>query len=346
MLTDGELPADFWDWRYGADFDFRETRDDEARAQAIEDAKAPRKDGAVAAADANPPQAAATHAKTSARAGADGLQATAANSNALTARAAGGKVQQTAVANVDAFAHASTALQAPATDDKDKVASVASAAGSHAMSAHAHEPLPLQHAHEHAAEVAKAQNTKGIEVTGVHLKLPRAFTSTHDIHSMNVTNHVPDFSGVLDYIWCEKDRVRVTVAHRVPSPDEVGGYLPNEKHPSDHLPVVADIELERLSGESPTALKNHAASGLTDRKQARMNSPKHDAAASTSGTRQRVQVLYRSLADCRIARVNNRCEMPKNSQGLSGLFPHHKLTQVAQYLAKYHYCCRDESSTP
>ena len=39
MLQSGKLAADYWDWAYGADFDFRETRDNGAREKQIQDAK-------------------------------------------------------------------------------------------------------------------------------------------------------------------------------------------------------------------------------------------------------------------------------------------------------------------
>jgi 2',5'-phosphodiesterase len=252
MLLDGELPAEFWDWEYGADFDFRETRDDRARAQEIEDARASQKH------------------REEHDAGTQG-------------------------ADVHASARPSPAAEASAADGASASTGKAASAGT------AHVPAAVSNHKEHGSgERAKALNTKGIEVTGVHLKLPCAFTSTHDFFNMNVTNYVPNFSGVLDYIWCEKGRVRVRQAHRVPSPEEVGGFLPNDMHPSDHLPVVADIELLSLGDVSLTAQSKEAGTRVEDKEGNRLSLPEQPPSSSLSFSKEGMQVRFHLLMSFRI----------------------------------------------
>lgn len=77
---------------------------------------------------------------------------------------------------------------------------------------------------------------------GVDLHLPLAFQSSHQIDPVAVTNHVPGFSGCLDYIWTEVGAFRAQLQE--PLPCAMGlAHLPNEADPSDHLPVVSDVEM-------------------------------------------------------------------------------------------------------
>lgn len=52
-------------------------------------------------------------------------------------------------------------------------------------------------------------NTKGIAVTGVDVELPCRFVSSHDLETQRMTNVVPQFEGVLDYIWLQAERLQV-----------------------------------------------------------------------------------------------------------------------------------------
>ena len=189
MLSEGMLPADYWDWELGADFDFRETRNRAARSAQIANA-----DAAAASDTAAPQQPAAEPGRA-----ADPFQPT-------STVASGG-------------------AQADAADTDSDGSSVAEDRG--------------------AAAPPTTSNSKGIAVTGVDVALPCAFVSSHTPASQAMTNVVPGFEGVLDYIWCQRGRVRVALAHPVPGKRELGGFLPNARNPSDHLPVVADLLLAR-----------------------------------------------------------------------------------------------------
>jgi tRNA threonylcarbamoyl adenosine modification protein (Sua5/YciO/YrdC/YwlC family) len=113
-------------------------------------------------------------------------------------------------------------------------------------------------------EVARV-NSKGISVTGIDVSLPCAFTSSHDPAKQRMTNVVPNFEGVLDYIWCETGRIRVTSALQVPDKPQLGGFLPNEHNPSDHLPVAADVELlPALEGGAQTLGRGEHAEGASN----------------------------------------------------------------------------------
>lgn len=60
------------------------------------------------------------------------------------------------------------------------------------------------------------------------------------------TNYTPGFTGTLDYIFFSSSEHMQPVSFlklpSVESPDILGG-LPNENHPSDHLPIGADFEI-------------------------------------------------------------------------------------------------------
>eukprot|EP01018_Ginkgo_biloba_P008048 Gb_28232 [translate_table: standard] len=62
------------------------------------------------------------------------------------------------------------------------------------------------------------------------------------------TNYTPGFTGTLDYIlFSVSDHLEPISFLKLPSvdsPDIVGG-LPNNHHPSDHLPIGADFEIRR-----------------------------------------------------------------------------------------------------
>lgn len=92
-----------------------------------------------------------------------------------------------------------------------------------------------------------------VEVTGVDLQLPSSFRSTHALEMDTVSNYVPGYKGLLDYIWCEEGRVRPVHAFPLPTPTQLRAYVPDGVNPSDHLPVMADVELVAAGGEGGAA---------------------------------------------------------------------------------------------
>lgn len=56
------------------------------------------------------------------------------------------------------------------------------------------------------------------------------------------TNVTPEFTACIDYVFVSSGVVVESVRAQ-PTRDSLGAGLPNTEHPSDHLPVVADVEL-------------------------------------------------------------------------------------------------------
>jgi CCR4-NOT transcription complex subunit 6 len=54
------------------------------------------------------------------------------------------------------------------------------------------------------------------------------------------TNVTPGFTDCIDYVFVS-DGVDVTAAEPLPAIEHLGEGLPNENHPSDHLPVTVDL---------------------------------------------------------------------------------------------------------
>ena len=65
------------------------------------------------------------------------------------------------------------------------------------------------------------------------------------------TNFVSGFAGCLDYIYVDRDLLKVARVVPLPSHEDVTLYtaLPNVVFPSDHLPLVCELE---WSGSSQT----------------------------------------------------------------------------------------------
>lgn len=63
------------------------------------------------------------------------------------------------------------------------------------------------------------------------------------------TNVTQTYVGCLDYIWCTANDITPLAVKAIPSREELGGpwktALPNPQHPSDHLPLVADLLLDQ-----------------------------------------------------------------------------------------------------
>lgn len=78
-------------------------------------------------------------------------------------------------------------------------------------------------------------------VIGIDLESSFTFESSDEMIP-EFTNYVNGYQGLLDYIWFQKEHLRVTSTARCPGIEELGGFLPSEIYPSDHLAVVADFE--------------------------------------------------------------------------------------------------------
>ena len=58
------------------------------------------------------------------------------------------------------------------------------------------------------------------------------------------TNYVTGFAGCLDYIYVDRRQLKVSTVVPLPSHEEVTTFtaLPNVVFPSDHLPLVCELE--------------------------------------------------------------------------------------------------------
>lgn len=70
------------------------------------------------------------------------------------------------------------------------------------------------------------------------------------------TNYVRDFQGCLDYIFYQKDKNGFRVEAVAPFPDEEelkeNVALPSKVFPSDHVALIADLEVLRGGDEKKT----------------------------------------------------------------------------------------------
>lgn len=89
-------------------------------------------------------------------------------------------------------------------------------------------------------------------VPGVSLTSPFALAAADRLRS-NVTNYVRGYEGLLDYVWYESDALVVDKVIPVPAKEQLGGYIPNRRYPSDHLAVVVDLKFIRTDGTDGTA---------------------------------------------------------------------------------------------
>lgn len=74
------------------------------------------------------------------------------------------------------------------------------------------------------------------QVTGIPLRVPFQLRSADSLQTP-FTNYVRGYAGLLDYVWFEPHRLKVDRRILLPSLQEVQGYLPSERFPSDHLSV-------------------------------------------------------------------------------------------------------------
>ena len=66
------------------------------------------------------------------------------------------------------------------------------------------------------------------------------------------TNYVSGFSGCLDYIYIEQDKLKTTQVVPMPTHEEVTQYtaLPNVVFPSDHIALVCDLTWKKTESRS------------------------------------------------------------------------------------------------
>eukprot|EP00892_Ulva_mutabilis_P008163 jgi/Ulvmu1/5719/UM024_0071.1 len=116
------------------------------------------------------------------------------------------------------------------------------------------------------ADTTAATAQAAVEVTGVDLRLPSSFRSTHGLDTAAVSNYVPGYQGLLDYIWCEVGTVLPVRAFPLPTPAQMRSYVPDGVHPSDHLPVMADVAL--VAPDASATAAAHSAEAATGRPEA------------------------------------------------------------------------------
>ena len=95
---------------------------------------------------------------------------------------------------------------------------------------------PSRAAAHDAADSCSSTAAAAEPVTGIPLSVSFQLRSADGLQTP-FTNYVRGYSGLLDYIWFEPSRLKVERAIPLPSLEEVQGYLPSQRFPSDHLSV-------------------------------------------------------------------------------------------------------------
>ena len=91
-----------------------------------------------------------------------------------------------------------------------------------------------------AADITPREDMDGV-VAGMDLTSPFSLQSADGMEP-EFTNYVRGFQGLLDYIWYDRDHMKVMSTVPQPTKAQLGNYLPTEQYPSDHLAVVADLQ--------------------------------------------------------------------------------------------------------
>eukprot|EP00884_Botryococcus_braunii_P003659 jgi/Botrbrau1/13294/Bobra.27_2s0014.1 len=76
---------------------------------------------------------------------------------------------------------------------------------------------------------------------GLHLTIPFSLASADSLET-DFTNYVRGYRGCLDYVWYEPEKMMVRRAIPLPAEEELNGWIPSPRFPSDHLAVVFDME--------------------------------------------------------------------------------------------------------
>ena len=82
-----------------------------------------------------------------------------------------------------------------------------------------------------------------VETSDVYREMNAAFPSVSADAEPAHTNVTPNFTATIDYIFVS-DGVRVVSVQEQPARRALGEGLPNADHPSDHLPVVAELAFD------------------------------------------------------------------------------------------------------
>ena len=102
-----------------------------------------------------------------------------------------------------------------------------------------------------ATDSSSSSSTDAAPVVGIPLSVPFQLRSADDLQTP-FTNYVRGYCGLLDYMWYEPSRLKVERAIPLPSMEEMKGYLPSERFPSDHLSVRPAAGAS-IQGPSPMA---------------------------------------------------------------------------------------------
>jgi 2',5'-phosphodiesterase len=102
----------------------------------------------------------------------------------------------------------------------------------------------MVHTEVEAAAPAPPRAGASGPVPGVPLASPFDLVAADGLASA-FTNHVRGYQGLLDYVWLEAGALEVRRLVPLPSEEELGGYLPSRRFPSDHLAVVCELRVKR-----------------------------------------------------------------------------------------------------
>ena len=78
------------------------------------------------------------------------------------------------------------------------------------------------------------------EETGFELRSGYGFTKGE----LRFTKYVPGFAETVDYVFFTPSK-SISPVKLLDSPDDMD-FLPNKSHPSDHLPIGAEFEINRF----------------------------------------------------------------------------------------------------
>lgn len=78
-------------------------------------------------------------------------------------------------------------------------------------------------------------------VTGVDVSVPFALRSA-DGGRYEFTNYVRGYTGLLDYVFYQPERMRAREPLSLPGAAELAGWIPSQRFPSDHISLVFDLD--------------------------------------------------------------------------------------------------------
>lgn len=110
-----------------------------------------------------------------------------------------------------------------------------------------------------AADGACSGNGAASSISGADLSSPFVLCSADELKTP-FTNYVRGYTGLLDYVWYQPERMRLRTYYPQPPAEELEGWIPSERFPSDHLSVVADLEWLPAEGpdQAPAAVPGQA----------------------------------------------------------------------------------------